>query len=466
MFADMNDADTPASHATGESASTWRIPPAVIAGTLLCIALLVTHALLLVTSTMGAMNSSTQHTRAYDTERSLIELRTTLSDAESSQRAYLLSARAEDAGAFERAGQRWTEAFTRLREAIARERDATTAAGDVERLGTLGRNALIEMRASLSSRDPASSGDPARPAREFAERLIQQQDARIESLREEVLHDTRITMAIAVLTTVLTIAVLLALHRLLKRYIAARIQAEEALRRANQQLNAQVEERTAELSELSQHLIRASEEEKARIARELHDTLGSNLTAINMDLNWISKRLPDQPELKERLQRALQLLTDTVELKHEVIEGLRPSHLDNLGLGFAMRTHCREFTQRSGVPCHVSVDEDFDDLDPGWSIALYRVVQESLTNVTRHAQAQSVQVQLFREDEGIRLRVVDDGDGIPAGATTRPSSHGLVGMRERMRQVGGTVRFLRGPSDRGTVVEAFVPFAAITARAV
>ena len=97
------------------------------------------------------------------------------------------------------------------------------------------------------------------------------------------------------------------------------------MREANQRLNEQVEQRTAELTELSQHLIRVSEEEKAKLARELHDTLGSNLTAINMDLNWIQRRLPEgSREMRERLQRVLQMLAETVELKHEVIEGLRP----------------------------------------------------------------------------------------------------------------------------------------------
>src|SRR4051812_24224623 len=118
----MNNADSSASQNNSESTSTRRIPAAVIAGTILCIALLVTHALLLVTSTMGAMNSSAQHTRAYDTERSLVEMRTTLSDAQSSHRAYLLSSNAQDVDAFERAGQRWAGAFERLRESVGRER--------------------------------------------------------------------------------------------------------------------------------------------------------------------------------------------------------------------------------------------------------------------------------------------------------------------------------------------------------
>jgi signal transduction histidine kinase len=250
--------------------------------------------------------------------------------------------------------------------------------------------------------------------------------------------------------------VLIGLNKLLRKYVRDRETAENAMLGANQVLNEQVEQRTAELTELSQHLIRVSEEEKAKLARELHDTLGSNLTAINMDLNWILKRLPPQHEVRERLLRSLQMLTETVELKHAVIEGLRPSHLDHLGLAFAMRMHCREFTRRTGLPCDIEVEEDFDELDPAISIALYRIAQESLTNVTKHSQAKHVRMELHREAGGIRLRIVDDGVGLAEGAVSKPKSHGLVGMRERMRQIGGILNITSNGS-RGTVVEAFIP---------
>ena len=165
-----------------------------------------------------------------------------------------------------------------------------------------------------------------------------------------------------------------------------------------------------------------SEEEKAKLARELHDTLGSNLTAINMDLNWIQRRLPEGArDIRDRLQRVLQMLADTVELKHEVIEGLRPSHLDNLGLAFAMRSHCREFTRRTGLPCDVEVEEDFDDLDPNSSIAFYRIAQEALTNITKHAQASRVRMALPREPDGVRLVIADDGVGLTEEALPSPS---------------------------------------------
>lgn len=296
--------------------------------------------------------------------------------------------------------------------------------------------------------------------RGIVDRMMTEEDARIEALRREVLRDLLVAGGIALLTTVVTVAVLVGLNKLLRRYVRNQEIAENALRESNQVLNQQVEQRTAELTELSQHLLRVSEEEKAKLARELHDTLGSNLTAINMDLNWIQRRLPEGTrEVKERLQRVLQMLTETVELKHEVIEGLRPSHLDNLGLAFAMKSHCREFTRRTGLPCDVEVQEDFDDLDPGWSIAFYRIAQESLTNITKHAQASRVRIALTREQDGIRLRIVDDGLGLAEESLSKPKSHGIVGMRERMRQMGGTFQIRRPEEGTGTVVEAFIPTA-------
>ena len=294
--------------------------------------------------------------------------------------------------------------------------------------------------------------------RGIVERMTAEEDARVEALRREVLRDLWVAVGVALLTTIVTVAVLIGLNKLLQRYGREREGAERALRETNQGLNALVERRTEELTELSQHLIRVSEEEKASLARELHDTLGSNLTAINMDLNWISRRTPEASrEVRERLQRVIQLLGETVELKHEVIEGLRPSLLDNLGLAFAMQSHCKEFTRRTGIPCEIDVVEDFDDLDPAWSIALYRIVQESLTNISKHAQASRVRIELTRDAEGVRLRIADDGVGVKDETLSKPKSHGVIGMRERMRLVGGRFAITRAPGGRGTVVEAFIP---------
>ncbi|MBB6094486.1 signal transduction histidine kinase [Povalibacter uvarum] len=451
------------------------VPMSVIAITFVSIALLLVNASLLIINTAGTMDSSEQYARSYEIKRSLTAFQSTVATAESGQRGYLLTGQSAYLEPFLRATRGWRAEIERLRELASTNggTEQTPRLKDLDALEAMTASAVSRLEQTIAQTgQPGPSGDADVAGTDWAtagmdqvrgliDRMMQDEDTRIEALRGEVLHDMWLTVGIAVFTTVLTVGVLIGLQALLRRYGAARARAEGALLEANQRLNREVEERTAELTELSQHLIRVAEEEKARLARELHDTLGSNLTAINMDLNWISKRLASENvELRERLQRSLQMLSDTVELKHEVIEGLRPSHLDNLGLAYAMRSHCREFTRRTGVPCDVDVLEDFDDLDPSWSIALYRIAQEALTNVTRHAKAQSVRVQLVREEEGIRLRVIDDGMGIPEGAATRPKSHGLVGMRERMRQIGGAVRFSPSTGQRGTVVDAFIPHAA------
>jgi signal transduction histidine kinase len=456
----------PLTHLVFASAA-GRVPLAVVAIILVSIALLVVNASLLVINTAGTMDSNAQYARSYEVKRSLTSFQSIITSAESGQRGYLLTGQTGYLEPFFRATRTWRPEINRLRNLTANNIARQNA---MDALEAMTDAAVRRLELTISQTDepgPNGRADVAGTGqatasmdkvREVVDRMLTEEDVRVEALRAEVLHDMWLTMAVALFTTVVTIGVLIGLNRLLRRYVAAQARAENALREANQRLNREVEERTAELTELSQHLIRVSEEEKAKLARELHDTLGSNLTAINMDLNWISKRLPaEQPELRERLQRSLQMLTDTVELKHEVIEGLRPSHLDNLGLAFAMRSHCREFTRRTGLPCDVEVIEDFDELDPSWSIALYRIAQEALTNVAKHAQAKTVRMQLHREAGGIRLRIVDDGTGMAAGAASKPKSHGLVGMRERMRQIGGTIEIRPNETGPGTVVDAFIP---------
>jgi signal transduction histidine kinase len=226
-----------------------------------------------------------------------------------------------------------------------------------------------------------------------------------------------------------------------------------AVARNDERLHA----RAAELTALSRHLIQVAEREKAELARELHDTFGSNLTAINMDLNWIAKRLPPgRPELQDRLQRALRMLRETVAVKQDVIDRLRPSQLDTLGVAVALRTQCRELTTRTGIACEVDAPEEFEELDRAWSIALYRIAQEALSNVEKHASATNVTVGLLREERGVRLRIRDDGIGLAPDAAHAADSHGLVGMRERIEELGGILQ-VTANGGRGTLVDAFIP---------
>jgi signal transduction histidine kinase len=447
--------------------SGGRVPLHVIAIIVVSIALLVINASLLIINTAATMDSNAHYARSSEIKRALITFQSVITAAESAQRGYLLTGQVGYLEPFHVAMRSWRKQIERLRALTEGDTKRQMDIASLEKLTTAAVTRLEQTIERSPQPGPNGNADVAGTdratqtmdrVRGVVDRMMSEEDAQIEASRREVLRDMWVGTGVAVLAAVVTVAVLIALNKLLQRYMGDRESAERALREANQQLNSLVEERTAELAELSQHLIRVSEEEKAKLARELHDTLGSNLTAINMDLNWIQRRLPEGArEVRERLQRVLQMLTDTVELKHEVIEGLRPSHLDNLGLTFAMRSHCREFTRRTGLACDMDVHEDFDDLDPAWSIAFYRIVQESLTNVTKHAQATHVRIALTREPEGVRLRIADDGVGLTDEALAKPKSHGVVGMRERMRDMGGQFAIRRPSSGRGTVVEAFIP---------
>jgi signal transduction histidine kinase len=271
----------------------------------------------------------------------------------------------------------------------------------------------------------------------------------------------RSTVLVGMIVNAAAMSVLILFYWLIQRSFARQVRVDATLKSNNRSLEATVAQRTRELSELSGHLIRVAEEEKARLARDLHDELGASLTAMKLDMAYVAGKLKDNaPPLADRLQRAIDTLRCTFDLKRRLVQDLWPTMLDNLGLAAAVRAHCNEFTARTGVPCVADIAEDLN-LDPSWSIALYRVVQESLTNIAKYAQASNVNVVLKREREGLTLQVSDDGIGISVNAISKSGSYGVVGMRERISQLSGKFAISRRPEDGGTVVEAFIPLAAV-----
>jgi len=216
--------------------------------------------------------------------------------------------------------------------------------------------------------------------------------------------------------------------------------------------------RTEQLSVLSRHLISVSETEKARLARELHDELGANLTAISIDLNSVTERLrATEPALAAMLERARGTLVDTLELKRRIIEDLRPSMLDNLGLASALHSYCADYGRVTGLACDVLIDGAVDEAGPMQAIAVFRIVQESLNNIAKYAQARQVIVQLVREGDLLTLDIIDDGIGIDRDAASKAKSHGLLGMRERALLLGGSLQVGRGINECGTCVAASIP---------
>jgi len=202
------------------------------------------------------------------------------------------------------------------------------------------------------------------------------------------------------------------------------------------------------------HAIRESE--KTRIARELHDELAQSLTAIKMDATWIREAMPREADaVRAKLDDMLGLLDTTVAATRRIASDLRPLLLDDLGLVPAIEWLTHNFSQRHGVPCRLSLDEEVELGEP-YATAVFRIVQESLVNVAKHAGASRVDVRIERTDAGVILEVADDGAGFVLDAPRKTSSLGLMGLRERARLLQGTVDIDTAPG-RGTRIRVAIP---------
>ena len=221
--------------------------------------------------------------------------------------------------------------------------------------------------------------------------------------------------------------------------------AEQRLRDSREQLRA-----------LTAHLERVREEERTRIAREIHDELGQALTGLKMDLSWFAARLPNQPPFQEKSAAMLKLIDSTVHAVRRLSTELRPAILDSLGLIPAMEWLSQEFEKRTGVECDfVTLDEGLD-IDRDRTTALFRICQEALTNVARYAQATSVHIELDSHEQEITLRISDNGRGITEAEQRATNSFGLLGMRERARLLGGTFE-IKGVPEQGSTLTVRIP---------
>lgn len=235
-------------------------------------------------------------------------------------------------------------------------------------------------------------------------------------------------------------------YTVILRDVTERVRAEEALRRSKDELR--------DLS-LASNTVR--EQEKSRIARELHDELAQALTALKMDVAWMDKHLPaGEAGVSSKLKAMEQLLDHTVAATRRISADLRPLILDDLGLVPAAEWLVQNFAQRSGIACSLDVAPPDLELEDPQATALFRILQESLTNVSRHANASHVEVHIEGKSDSITLSVRDNGDGFTPQDPRKPNSYGLLGLRERVYLLGGEVDIDSMPG-KGTEITVHIP---------
>ncbi len=248
--------------------------------------------------------------------------------------------------------------------------------------------------------------------------------------------------------------------------ITERALAEQALREAHEELEQRVEKRTLSLRKTSEQLRRLAarqeeciEEERKRIAREIHDELGQNLTAMKIGLSILSGKFAAAPDAQQEIRTRITDLTSNLEhmLKsvQRICQELRPAQLDDLGLHAAIAWRMREFEKSTGVRTVFNMEPTDMNLPPELTTTVYRLVQEALTNVARHAGASLVNVDLTMKDTWLSARVQDNGRGFDAAALRETTSFGILGMQERMRNVGGTLVIESAPHKGTTVLASF-----------
>ncbi len=216
------------------------------------------------------------------------------------------------------------------------------------------------------------------------------------------------------------------------------------------------------LHELSTHILEVREEEKARIAREIHDELGGTLTALKIDAYWLSRRLSENREaapIAMRVESMSRRIDNAISATRHIIDDMRPAILDDLGLLAAIEWQAAEFSKNTGIECAVSCVEDEANLDKQRSIALFRILQEALTNVSRHSGASGVEIKFHHGENEIILIVSDNGCGMPENHMASKKSYGMSGMTERVEQLGGKIIF-DSPQGGGFTVAATLPLRA------
>jgi signal transduction histidine kinase len=405
--------------------------------------------------------------RAQLREQALNEFAGLITDAESAQRGYLLTA--ENAYLTP-----YADVVTQVGQALDRLHDAyggDDSGSEFHELRVLTGKELGELEdgiALLKKRgiSPAASvvgTDVGKRTMDSIGAIVTkmrgEEASEAAAANAEWQKDFRLSRWASAAGAILNIGLVLLAIRLVYSDMRRRARQAAALRDQKLELEQQVEARTSELTALSTHLQGVSEQEKSALSRELHDELGGLLVAARMDLSWLQQRLPTaDPSIEQRFKRIHESLSAGVDLKRRVVEELRPTLLDNMGLFTALRWQFKETCRRTGLRCTETIPENELRFSPDAAIGVFRIAQEALTNILKHSEAKSADLFISMDRDTFTLRVTDDGKGIPSGRLATSTSHGLASMRHRIAGLGGTWD-LGSPSSGGTVVTARIPLA-------
>ncbi len=251
---------------------------------------------------------------------------------------------------------------------------------------------------------------------------------RLVAARAASERDLRTSRVLLGAASFLSLVLVVLIGLLLGRDLRRRAQEAQDLGDRNRELDRTIQQRTAMLFHLSSSLQKVAEREKAALARELHDELGGLLVATKIDVSWLRKRVDDGSDMaKLRWERVLRCMDEGLTLKRRIIENLRPTLLDNVGLVAALRWLVDETLRRAGIACEERYPENLPELSPDARIAVFRAVQECLMNIVKHSKAKAVLLMVTTEGDHLSVTVRDDGVGIDEGRIETPQSHGLLG---------------------------------------
>lgn len=426
----------------------------------LLVALIVTGAILAVSefSSRTFSRARSDLSQTLGLQSKVLELQKNLALAESGQRGYLLTHKPEFRAPYDEAVAAIPAIATQARDITADDKPGRDA------LATLAGVVTLKLANLRSSLERADAGDFAGAAAmldspdaiDVDKRTVAAFEA-LAQLNTAALADRAMRWEDSLDASRGGILAVVGLNAALIALLAL-VLIRDTRRAASfgERMRLEVDERTAQLSSLSEYLQVQSESEKAKLANELHDELSSFLTPAQMDVSWLAGKCDDGDEVARRIARLSALLDDGIDVKRRIIENLRPSILDHLGLGPAVRWHVEEACKAAHLRCTVEEKGSVERLSPDVEIALYRVVQESMANIVRHARAGRVDLLLERTPDGIGVTVRDDGVGMADVKLSSRDTYGIEGMRQRLRAVGGRMD-IDSRLGNGTAVRAFVP---------